>query len=318
MRTGIRTATLACLLALLLGPGAEAALRLGSRGDDVSAVQSRLIVLGFLSGRPDGVFGTATHEAVRSFQRREGLADDGVVGAATLARLWAAAEGSRMIVHRVARGDTVYGIARRYGTTPGKVIALNGLGQPDRLTPGQTLMVPARAKAVPELPARRADERGAELVPWSEADHLFPNGAEARVTDVRTGLSFRVRRIQGTYHADSEPVSFEDTAAMKTAYGGAWGWDRHPVVVEVAGRRIAASMNGYPHGTGHPQRNGFHGHFCLHFYGSRTHGTRVMDPAHQAAVLVAARSGQRRLPAGESTGEPPEEPGGTAALRPED
>lgn len=283
------------LFLALSGEGAAAALSLGSRGSGVAEVQGYLVALGLLSGRPDGVYGQATREAVRAFQAKEGLAADGVVGPATLSRLKEASGGARTITYRVSRGDTVYGIARRYGTTPARVIALNGLARPELLQPGQTLKVPAgRGKSgTSALPPRDpgAEAGGVELLPWAEVNRLFPNGAEARVTDVRSGRTFRVRRIQGTYHADAEPRSFEDTEAMRAAYGGAWSWDRHAVVVEIGGRKIAASMNGYPHGTGHPQRNGFRGHFCLHFHGSRTHGTRVVDPGHQAAIMAAARYG---------------------------
>lgn len=310
-------AVLASLLAVaLLSQGAGAALSLGSRGESVSAVQGYLNALGLLPGPPDGIFGVATREAVRAFQRQAGLVVDGVVGVATLSRLQAAVGGARTIVHRVSRGDTVYGIARRYGASPASVIALNGLTEPRKLRPGQTLVVPARPGTAPELPAR-PEEGGVELLPWSEADRLFPNGAEARVVDVRTGLAFRVRRIQGTYHADCVPLTVGDTATMKEAYGGVWSWDRHPVVVEIGGRRLAASMNGYPHGTGHRSQNGYPGHFCLHFYGSRTHGSRVVDPDHQAAVLMAACGSEPKLVAGTS-GAPPAPVSDANGLRTED
>ncbi len=309
------------LLAMgLASQGAGAALRLGSRGPSVAAIQGYLNTLGLLAAQPDGIYGHATQEAIRAFQRREGLAVDGVAGVETLSRLQMAAGGVRTIIHRVSRGDTVYGIARRYGTSQDKVIALNGLTEPRKLQPGQTLKIPARPGDFPEQPADPPawppDRGEAELVPWSEMKSLFPNGAEARVMDVRSGITFRVRRIQGTYHADCEPVGLEDTAAAKVAYGGQWSWDRHPIVVEVGDRRVAASMNGYPHGTGHYSRNGYPGHFCIHFYGSRTHGSQVVDPDHQAAILAAARKHQK-VAAVEADGEQAAA-AGTKGLRTED
>lgn len=308
------------VLALLSGR-ALAALTLGSRGASVTAVQGYLVSLGLLAGRPDGVYGPRTREAVRSFQRQQGLVADGVVGPSTLDRLRQAA-GGRTVVHRVSRGDTVYGIARRYGTSADRVIALNGLTRPEFLRPGQTLMVPARGEALPEgsarLPEAPVTPGSVELLSWPEVNRLFPRGTEAKVIDVGTGRTFRVRRIQGTNHADSEPLDFADTEVMRAAYGGRWSWDRRAVVVEVAGRRIAASMNGYPHGTGHYQRNGFKGHFCLHFLGSRTHGSRVVDPAHQAAVQAAFRWGESRPTGGEDGGRAPEEPRVAGVSEPED
>jgi len=50
--------------------------------DDVRAMQRDLIRWGFAI-KPDGRFGPSTEAAVRSFQRRRGLKDDGVVGPRT-------------------------------------------------------------------------------------------------------------------------------------------------------------------------------------------------------------------------------------------
>lgn len=58
-------------------------LRLGSRGDDVRAVQR---VLGEVQ---DGIYGEVTRAAVRTWQQARGLAPDGVVGPATWERMQA-------------------------------------------------------------------------------------------------------------------------------------------------------------------------------------------------------------------------------------
>lgn len=54
------------------------------QGDDVSALQERLLSLGFTPDRVDGVFGSRTEQAVRRFQVGVGLAVDGSVGPETL------------------------------------------------------------------------------------------------------------------------------------------------------------------------------------------------------------------------------------------
>ena len=53
------------------------------------ALQQLLIVKGYPCGQAgaDGVFGVATDGAVRLFQKQQGLNPDGIVGAATMARL---------------------------------------------------------------------------------------------------------------------------------------------------------------------------------------------------------------------------------------
>ncbi len=56
-------------------------------GDDVIALQRRLLDLGFKVGRVDGLFGAATEGAVKEFQRNVGIPPDGTCGPATLKAL---------------------------------------------------------------------------------------------------------------------------------------------------------------------------------------------------------------------------------------
>ena len=72
-------------------------LKHGSRGSDVRKVQEALITLGLLKIEADGIFGNKTENAVRKFQKKNGLKVDGLVGSKTLALLLekaAAASGS--------------------------------------------------------------------------------------------------------------------------------------------------------------------------------------------------------------------------------
>jgi len=64
-------------------PAQAAALRRGSRGDEVTTLQKKLRRWGYYSGSVDGIFGGETEEAVKYFQRKNGLTPDGVVGQAT-------------------------------------------------------------------------------------------------------------------------------------------------------------------------------------------------------------------------------------------
>jgi N-acetylmuramoyl-L-alanine amidase len=50
------------------------------RGDDVRALQQKLNALGFDAGRQDGMFGQATDQALREFQRNVGEDPDGIAG----------------------------------------------------------------------------------------------------------------------------------------------------------------------------------------------------------------------------------------------
>jgi peptidoglycan hydrolase-like protein with peptidoglycan-binding domain len=65
-------------------------LKKGDRGDDVRALQARLIELNYLSGRADGIFGSDTRNAVMAFQRRSNLTEDGKAGKVTQTLLYSA------------------------------------------------------------------------------------------------------------------------------------------------------------------------------------------------------------------------------------
>lgn len=133
-------------------------------------------------------------------------------------------------------------------------------------------------------------ERGfhGELVTWPEASRLFPLHADATLVDLATGLSLRVRRLAGRSHADVQPLTAADTSVLRLIYGGHWSWARRPILVEVAGHRLAAAMNGMPHGAGSIAGNDFPGHFCVHFLLSEVHRSGRIDPDHLLAILAAA------------------------------
>ncbi len=59
----------------------------GSKGEDVKRIQSKLKQWDYYDGPIDGVFEAKTFEAVKLFQRRNGLLVDGVVGSQTAAAL---------------------------------------------------------------------------------------------------------------------------------------------------------------------------------------------------------------------------------------
>ncbi len=139
-------------------------LRQGSRGQDVLTLQYLLDVIAeYYSGIPspgqDGIFGNNTREAVIAYQRQMGLAADGIVGQDTWNSLYRTYQGisqnvppsnpapnpvpdpENVITYAVRPGDTLWQLAKRYGTTVDAIKQASGITSDD-LSIGQILRIP--------------------------------------------------------------------------------------------------------------------------------------------------------------------------------
>jgi hypothetical protein len=182
-------------------------------------------------------------------------------------------------------------------------------------TPKQNAVIPdVQSASVSRGVAHRSKE--VVMLPWFDrVEEIFGIGIIAKVTDVATGTSFKVERTYGHNHADVETLTKEDTQVLLDIIGGKWNWDRRAVIVEVNGYRLAASMAPMPHAgldeapediwvedrsdgykAGYNldriKENDMEGHFDIHFYQSRTHGTDTVNQQHQDMVLEAYLSDQ--------------------------
>lgn len=261
----------------LAGDYGTSLLQYGSRGQAVASLQQDLTALGFNTYGVDGIFGTKTQKAVVAFQKAKWLTADGLAGTQTKAALNTALQGKKTYI--IQTGDSLSGIAGKYGISVSDLMKANGLGS-WVVNPGVVLIIPTSATVGNHHP-EMADW-------WSVVDGAFPRKTKATVTDIQTGITFQVYRYGGTNHADVEPVTAADTAKLKQVYGGQWSWSRRAVIVYANGRVFAGSMNGMPHGGQDIYNNNFDGQFCIHFLNSRTHGTNRVDAAHQAAIRQAA------------------------------
>ena len=72
----------------------ETLSRYGSSGSEVRNIQTKLKNWGYYAGSVDGIYGSRTVAAVKSFQRKNGLTADGVAGASTLAAMGISSGGS--------------------------------------------------------------------------------------------------------------------------------------------------------------------------------------------------------------------------------
>ncbi|MDW7651738.1 MAG: LysM peptidoglycan-binding domain-containing protein [Bacillota bacterium] len=192
--------------------------------------------------------------------------------------------GVYYITHTIKRGDTFWAVAGRYGIPMPELLEANNLSESSPVNIGMTLQVPQYNIPVKSTPGPQYGE----LVDWwSEAQYLWPIGTNARITDFATGKSFTARRTFGAFHADVEPLTAEDAQIMREIWGG-WSWATRPVIVEVNGRRLAASSNAMPHSVQTIHNNHFDGHFCIHFLNSTRHDNNLPQADHQQNVRTAA------------------------------
>lgn len=115
-------------------------LRLGMSGTDVMEIQAMLQKIGYQPGAVDGYFGPQTANAVIQFQREHGLIADGVIGPATFQAMERYLLGYDL--YTIRPGDTFYNIARRYYTTPLRIMTANPGVNPTQLRVGQQIVVP--------------------------------------------------------------------------------------------------------------------------------------------------------------------------------
>lgn len=99
----------------------ETLSRYGSTGNEVTQIQTKLKRWGYYNGSVDGIYGTQTYNAVKYFQRKNGLTVDGIAGKNTLAAMGiysntttgtntANVELLAKLIHGEARGEPYKGM----------------------------------------------------------------------------------------------------------------------------------------------------------------------------------------------------------------
>ena len=122
-------------------------LKQGSAGPSVELLQLALRRAGAGELALDGVFGSATRAALRTFQSDNDLAADGIAGPAAQTALTPYYTG--FAEHRIHRGDTLYSLARQYNVPTAAVITANPGITPESLAVGSRLVIPLPFDIVP-------------------------------------------------------------------------------------------------------------------------------------------------------------------------
>jgi peptidoglycan DL-endopeptidase LytF len=191
---------------------------------------------------------------------------------------------SSFLIHKVVTGDTIWDISVKYGIPQYEILKLNSLKLDSPLYIGQQIKVPQYQIAVKETVSSR---HGEHLDWWTEAQYVVPIGKTFKVIDFASGKTFMVKRTTGANHADCETVTTRDSTIAKGIWNG-YSWKERPVIIELDGRKIAASMSFMPHDVDYIKNNGINGHFDIHFKNSTRHKDGKIDYDHQKQVNIAA------------------------------
>ena len=123
--------------------------------------------------------------------------------------------------------------------------------------------------------------------------NVLKKGHYGTIYDIDTGISLRIKRMGGHYHADVEPATAADTAKLKRVAGGHFSWGSEAVILKAGGKYVACGINTKPHGDQTIYNNNYDGQFCLHMSGSKTHASSKENSHHQSSIDRAYRWAHR-------------------------
>ena len=207
--------------------GAYVKLKSGDKGTEVKKLQQALKDLGY-NVSADGTYGPITVAAVTAFQKLNGLDDDGIAGAKTQTVLYS-------------------GNAKRYDSSSGSSSGGSSSGSTG------TTVAPNGATI--------------QLLHWfDDVKPTLKNGQNLIAYDPDTGISWTLRIMSRGNHADVEPLTAADTAAMFQAFGNKESWGPKVVYIKLPdGRWSIASTHNVAHGSQTISDNNFDGQNCVHF-----------------------------------------------------
>lgn len=208
------TSILTVSLIQMVPAAAAASYRWGSTGSVVKEIQTRLKNWGYYTGEVDGVYGSKTVAAVKYFQQKHGLTQDGITGPATLSKLGISSSSSAS-----ARSNSEYLLAR--------VISAEARGEPYR---GQL--------AIGAVILNRVDHPS---FPNTIAGVVYQPGAFTCMTDGQfnqpvADSAIRAAReaLNGTDPSGGAIYYFNPSTATS-----AWIWSR-PLIITIGNHRFCS------------------------------------------------------------------------------
>lgn len=204
------------IAAIMLVSAADAAsFKKGSTGNTVSEIQTALKNQGFYKGTVDGVYGSGTETAVKTFQQSKGLAVDGKVGPATLKAMGISGES-------VTQGSDAGDLALL-----ARIISAEGRGEPYN---GQV--------AIGAVILNRVDHPS---FPNTLSGVIYQNGAFTAIIDGQ----FDQPISESSYRAARDAMNGVDPCGGAIYYfnpataSNKWIWSR-PLIVVIGKHRFCA------------------------------------------------------------------------------
>ena len=243
---------------------ASTTYRYGSTGSAVTFIQTALTKLKYYTAEITGHFGSKTEDAVKRFQKDNGLTADGVVGKTTMDKLnekYNAISGGGSSDTSFAYNSVIYNPNWALADVR-KTITNYGLTKSNSDT------------------------------------------GKVMLTDISTGKSFKIHvQSSGSTHVDAEPLTAADTRTMCSIYGVSMAsqipYTRRAMILSLdqgsgVSIQVICSIYGEPHGSQDITTNNFSGQFCMHFRGSTINkgdgGSVPDDENHQAIITKAANA----------------------------
>lgn len=261
--TKLATICLTAIMAFAPVSASAALLRTGSRGDEVKSIQTSLKQLGYFTyPSVTGYFGLYTAEAVKNFQKANGLSVDGIVGPSTKNVLLGSGTGVKITTLSYTNSDTV---------------SADKIGELDWFKQVQYIWKRGMNATVMDVNTGKSFQ----MKRTYGTNHADCEPLTKEDTDI-------IKSIWGGFTWQRRAVVVKVAgyvlAGSMTSMAHA-GVDSKPAGIVVSGRSC-----GY--GTGanldEIKNNGASGVMDIHFKNSRTHSTNVVQKVQQDMVKKAA------------------------------
>ena len=231
-------------------------LRYGSKGIAVENLVAELINQGFYSGSLTNNYTSQVMQAVKDFQKANGLAQDGIAG-----------------------NDTQHAL---FHTVP--------IGQGDRTNLVMDLYPAEKINwytgGIQELWPRGSNFKvydvETKLVWWA---HRWSGGKHVDAEPLTAADTAQLCKIYSLSHyGDTTTITNAQQIADNNLY------QRRGCLVTIGTRTFACSLYGVPHN--YPEGdtikdNNYNGQLCIHFTGSKTHDSDKVDTLHTEAIEYA-------------------------------